>query len=244
MKNIIYDYFSTGDANENFCQRGTKRDMNTAAQDLQEMIAGSELCVGTKLCSTMRTLKDTAYLSTPQPYYGPIPEDRKHEQLSPFGAASVVYAIVVVHNVNVSLVVHNITESDDGDVPVVTSKHLQRGIIYVPVSPLMRQQLKSIRETRLISCTHRWEISKIASRHTLRRMDYRPKTKISCVLTTNSTSSSISRVRATPRESIVLPIHLPARNVVARAPRSLISVEHPALVNAWYSYLYTWDPIH
>jgi hypothetical protein len=135
MKNVIYDYFNTSDANENFCQRGTKRDMNTAARDIQEMIAGSELCVGTKLCSTMRTLEDTAYLSTPQPYYGPIPEDKKHEQLSPFGAASVVYAIVAVHNVNVSLVVHNHTESDDGDVPVVTSKHLQRGIVYVPVFP-------------------------------------------------------------------------------------------------------------
>jgi hypothetical protein len=35
----------------------------------------------------------------------------------------------------VSLVVHNNTESDDGDVPVVTSKHLQRGIVYVPVFP-------------------------------------------------------------------------------------------------------------
>ena len=111
-------------------------------------------------------------------------------------------------------------------------------------SPLIRQQLKSIRETRLISCTLKWEISKIASRHTLRRMDCRPKTKISCVPTKNLTSSSISRVRVTPRKSIVLPIHLPARNVVARAPRSLISVEHPALVNAWYLYLYTWDPIH
>jgi hypothetical protein len=244
MKNIIYDYFSTGNANENFYQCGTKRDMNTPAQDLQEMIARSKLCVGTKLCSTMRTLEDTAYLSTPFPYYNQIPEDKKHEQLSPFGAASVVYAIVAIHNVNVPLVVHNNTESDDGDVPVVSSKHLQRGIIYVPVFPFNATATQIDKRNALNLLHSQMGNIKDSLKTYIEMNGLQTQNKNIMCSNKNLTSSSISRVRATPRKSIVLPIHLPARNVVARAPRSLISVEHPALVNAWYLYLYTWDPIH
>jgi hypothetical protein len=134
LKTNIVDYYLVEDSEEYNTPNMGKRDMKTPAQCIQEMIAGSDLCIGTKLVQAMKELEHVSFLSTPQPYY--YDENRavaKRTALKQFTSsdnnpATVTYGIFAVHNINVDAVVPGVgiaDEDDDDLTPVVSQKHLQ-----------------------------------------------------------------------------------------------------------------------
>jgi hypothetical protein len=161
------DYYLEEDSEEYTTPNMGKRDMKTPARCIQEMIAGSDLCVGTKLVQAMKELEHVSFLSTPQPYY--YDENKavaKRTALKQFASsdnnpATVTYGIFAVHNINVDAVVPSvgIADEDDDDLPpVVSQKHLQRAILYLPAVPYTDKVTKSEKQKGTDLLKQHWSV--------------------------------------------------------------------------------------
>jgi hypothetical protein len=115
-----------------------KRSMNVAARNMQEMIGGSEHCPGRKLAQGLANLQEMSFLSTPAAFYGNHPQITKYDALKPFGKASVVVAVIAIHNIDMKEVIHNnnIPEDEEqADDSVVLQKNNQTTLVFCPVHP-------------------------------------------------------------------------------------------------------------